>query len=271
MFRYRPIALNQNTCKQFNLLDFIKFAKRFDAVELDFKKIKEFLSKNFQLKILVELLEIYNTKIASLYPLENFSLSSDREFKTTILNNFKLLLDYSNKLESNLIIVNPSVLDPSIDITSIPKWRIINRTRTRLQDISKRAYKEDINIGFEFSTLKGSSISTLNEAKEILKPMENQENLGYIIDTFHLGQLDLDFNEIKDILKFIYLIKLADFNEDSLESLKRLFPGQGIFDFNKFYRFLEKMGYNRTYSIELSQYQCSEKLLEKFTTIFKSV
>ena len=271
MFRFRPIALNQNTCKQLNLLDFIKFAKNFDAVELDFKKIKELLSKNSKLKDLIEILEIYNIKIASLFPLEDFSLSSDREFKTTIFTNFELMLDYSNKLETDLIIVNPSFLDPSIDIRSIPKWRIINRTSTRLQDISKRAYKEDINIGFEFSTLKGSSISTLNDAKELLKPLENQENLGYIIDTFHIGILNLDFNEIKEITNLIFLIKLADFNEDSSENLKRLFPGQGNFDFKKFYRFLEKLGYSKTYSIELSQYQCSEKLLEKFTTIFKKV
>ena len=271
MFRFRPIALNQNTCKQLNLLDFIKFAKIFDEVELDFKKIKELLSKNSHLNDLIELLDIYNIKIASIYPLEDFSLCSDRDYKTTILKNFELMLDYSIKLESNLIVVNPSFLDPSIDINSIPKWRIINRTIKRLQYISKRAYKEDINIGFEFSTLKSSSISTLNESKEVLKPLEHEENLGYIIDTFQIGILKLDFNEIKEIINLVYLIKLADCNDDAPENQKRLFPGQGIFDFNKFYRFLEKLAYNKTFSIELSQYQCSETLLEKFSAIFKKV
>ncbi|TFG29584.1 MAG: sugar phosphate isomerase/epimerase, partial [Promethearchaeota archaeon] len=253
------------------LLDFIKFAKLFDEVDLDFKKIKKLLSKNSQLNDLIEILDIYDTKIASIYPLEDFSLCSDRDYKTTILKNFQLMLEYSIKLESNLIVVNPSILNTSIDINSIPKWRIINRTTKRLQEISKRAYKEDINVGFEFSTQKGSSITTLKEAKEVLKPLESQENLGYIIDTFHIGILKLDFNEIKEILNFIYLIKLADFNDNSPENQKRLFPGQGSFDFNKFYRFLEKLSYNKTFSIELSQYKCSETLLEKFSAIFKKV
>ena len=193
MFQYRPIALNQNTCKQFKLLDFIKFAKIFDEVEIHFEKIKELLSKNSQLNDLIEILDIYNIKIASIYPLEDFSLCSDRDYKTTILKKFELMLEYSIKLESSLIVVSPSFLDPPIDINSIPKWRIINRTTKRLQDISKRAYKEDIKVGFQFSTLKGSSISTLKEAKEVLKSLESQENLGYIIDTFHIGILKLDF------------------------------------------------------------------------------
>jgi len=62
---------------------------------------------------------------------------------------------------------------------------------------------------------------------------------------------------------------LADFNENSGEDLERLFPGEGDFSFRVFYRFLEKLGYRKTFSIELSNNECSDKLLEKFSTIFK--
>lgn len=266
MFKFRPIALNQNTCANLNLFKFIKFAKKFDGVEFDTEKIKKTLSKNYNLKDIFETLEIYDTKVESIYPLSDFSLCSERDFKTKVLKNFKQMIHYCDKLESDLIIATPSLIDLSTDATSIPKWRIVNRTRSRLEDISKRAYKEDINIGFEFSLLDSSSVSNLHEAKEILKPLESQENLGYVIDTFYLK---VNFNEINDIRELISLIRLADFNENSGEDLERLFPGEGDFNFRVFYRFLEKLGYRKAFSIELSNNECSEKLLEKFSTIFK--
>lgn len=270
MFEFRPIALNQNTCKELNIIDFIKYAKNFDQVELNFKKVKEFTSKNGNLKDIIETLEIHNTKIASLFPLEDFSLCSDKDFKKSVLKKFEIMVNYSYKLESNLIIATPSYFDSLIEAERIPKWRIINRTRKRLEVVSKMAFKEDINIALEFSILKGSSISNLEDAKETLKPLEeSQENLGFIIDSFHLGVSNLDFNEINDIKDIIFLIKLADFNDKSIESFKRLFPYDGNFDFKSFYRFLKKLGYKKAYSIELSQNKCSERLLEKFSTIFK--
>lgn len=269
MFKFRPIALNQNTCANLDLFKFIKFAKKFDGVEFDAEKIRKTLSKNYNLKDIFETLEIYDTKVESIYPLSDFSLCSERDFKTKVLNNFKQMIHYCDKLESGLIIATPSLIDFSTEATSIPKWRILNRTRKRLEDISKRAYREDINIAFEFLISDGSSISNLRDAKEVLKPLESLENLGYVVDTFYLAKFNRDFNEIKDIRTLISLIRLADFNENSGEDLERLFPGEGDFSFRVFYRFLEKLGYRKTFSIELSNNECSDKLLEKFSTIFK--
>ncbi|MFX1337169.1 MAG: sugar phosphate isomerase/epimerase family protein [Promethearchaeota archaeon] len=269
MFKFRPIVLNQNTCINLDLFQFIKFAKNFDGVELNIDKIRKTLSKNSNIKDFFEILEVYGTKVESIYPLADFSLCTDRDFKTKVLSNLSKMVNYCEKLESNLIIATPSLLTDSKEATSIPKWRIFNRTRKRLEDLSKRASKEDINIGFEFINSDYSSVSTLYEAKEILKPLESQENLGYIIDTFYFAKFDVNFEAISDIRKLIYLIKLADFNKDLAEKEKRLFPSEGNFNFDKFHRFLEKLGYHRAYSIELSHNGCSEKLLEKFSTIFK--
>jgi len=269
MFRFRPIALNQNTCTNLDLIQFIKFAKNFNGVELDYEKIKKALSKNYNLKGIFEILEVYRTKVESIYPLSDFSLCSEREYKTKVLPNFNQMINYCDKLECNLMIATPSLLKDSKETISIPKWRIFNKTRKRLEDLSKRASKEDINIGFEFPISDYSSVSNLYDAKEVLKPLESQENLGYIIDTFYFAKFDVNFDEISDIRKLIYLIKLADFNEDLVENENRLFPGEGNFNFDKFYRYLEKIGYHRIFSIELSKNGCSEKLLEKFSIIFK--
>ena len=269
MLKFRPIALNQNTCPDLDTFQFIKFAKKFDGVELNVNKIRNLVSNKHHLNDVTEVLEIYSTKVVSIYPLSDFSLCSAREYKTVILNNFSQMVKYCYKLETDLIITTPSLLEPTNGMPLIPKRRIINRTIKNLKDISKRAYKEDINIAFEFLLVDHSSISNLDDAKKIVKSLEGQENLGYIIDTFYLAQFDVDFNEIIDIKDSIYLIRLADFDQNSLEDANRLFPGEGNFNFTAFHRFLEKLGYHNPFSIELSDNECSEKLLEKISTRFK--
>ena len=270
MLKFKPIALNQNTCTKLDTFQFIKFAKKFDGVELNTKDIRKTVSKNYTLKDIVEALEIYSTKVESIYPLSDFSLCSERDFKTKILKTFSQMIKYCDKLESDLIIVTPSLLEPSSNgVPPIPKWRIINRTIKTLKELSKRAYKEDIALGFEFLLVEHSSISTLQDAKTVLNSIEGQENLGYILDTFYFAKYDIDLNMIKDIKDLIFLIRLADFDEKLSENIKKLFPGEGNFNFNTFHRYLEKLGYHKPFSIALSDHECSEKLLEKISTKFK--
>ncbi len=272
------LSLNQNSCKGLNLFEFVKFSKNFEGVELDFKKIKNTIIVGNKLKDIAEILEIYNLKVVSIFRLKNFSLCSDRDYKTKVLQKLKIIFQYCDKLDSNLVIANPSFLNQSAEIHDIPKWRVINRTRKRLIDISKRAYQEDINIGFEF--LNNSSIPTLDDAKEILKPLESEENIGYIIDTFHFAKSRANLNQLKDIRDLIYLIQLGDLiydqttQTDEIESNNnqvRLFPGEGDFDFVKFLRFIKKIRVNKPYSIELSKGKCSENFYKKFFRNFKNV
>jgi len=268
------LALNQKSCKSLPLLQFIKFAKNFNGVELNFKNIKTAISRGVNLKDISEDLEIYDLNVSSIFRLKDFSLCSDQIYKIKVLRNLKLIFDYCYKLETPLIITNPSVL-------SIPseKWRIINRTIKRLKDISKKADEQDLKVGFEFLNLPDSSISTLDEAKEVVKPLESYENLGYVIDTFHFAKSNADFSQLSDIKDFIFLIQLSDLKyeksdqDDYLVSLKnsdRLFPGEGNFDFKSFFKYTEKIGYHSPFSIEVSNNGCSEKLYKKFIRIFKN-
>lgn len=250
------LALNQNSCKYLSLLEFIKFSRDFEGVELNFKKIKRSLSKNLKLKDILETLEIYNLRVFSIFHLKNFSLCSEKEYKTKVLNNLMQMFNLCYKLESNLIIVNPSILELSSEDNIIPKWRIINRTIKRLEDLSKKAYDEDINIGFEFL----GSIPTLNDAMEVLEPIESQENLGYIINTRYIS--DSDYNQLKKIKDFIFLIKLSDLKYDEKD----------ITDISKdFIKFTQKIGYSKVYSIELSEEKCLDNLYKKFNKKFKNI
>ena len=138
--------------------------------------------------------------------------------------------------------------------------------------MAKIADSEDIKIGLEF--LSESSISTLDEAIEVLKPLESIENLGYIIDAFHIAKSESDYSRLKDINDLIFLIQLSDIkheSESSSDSFIRVFPGEGDFEFREFLKFTKKIRYRGVYSIELAKEECLDniyqKFLRKFTTI----
>ncbi len=268
------LALNQNTCKNHALIQFLKLSKKIKSVELNFNSIRKTLTNNINIKTISEILETRDISISSIFALKDFSLCSDWDYKTKILLKFNQMINYCYKLESNLLIVNPSFLENKTDLNEIPQWRIVNRTIKRLKDLSKKANEYDIKIGFEF--LSDSSISTLSNAKEVVGSLESLENLGYIIDTFHFIKSMAEREQLKDIKRFIFLIQLADLKYDSLEKLSllkdsnRVFPGEGNFDMKKFLFYLNKIGYNKLYSIELSKNECNDYFFYKFSKYLKT-
>ena len=138
---------------------------------------------------------------------------------------------------------------------------------------AQKANNEDINIGFEF--LSDSSISTLNDAIEVLETFESQENLGYIIDLFHVKKSGSDYNQLKNIKDHIFLIQLSDLKYDkenitdiSKSLIERVYPGEGNFELKDFIKFTQKIGYGKTYSLELSKEECSENLYKKLHIYF---
>ncbi|MFX0072753.1 MAG: sugar phosphate isomerase/epimerase family protein, partial [Candidatus Hermodarchaeota archaeon] len=247
MYRFKPIALNQNTCEKLDILKFIKFAYKckFDGIELRFEKIKSALSEKVEIRDILDVLERYNLKVNSICPLEDFSLSSDSVYKSKVLKIFEQMISYCNKLGTNLVVVQPSFIEKSTDGNSIPKWRIIKRTANKLEDLCKKAYREDVNIGFEFIVDDLCSISNLSDAKEVVKSLEHQENLGYIIETLYFAMFNVDFNQLYDIKDFLYLIKLTDYLEHSESNPKRILPSEGNFNFSQFYNYLRKIKYNK--------------------------
>ena len=263
------LALNQNSCKNQKFFEFIKYAKDFKCVELNFREIKNFLSETIKLRNILENLEIYNLKVESIFSLKDISLSSERKYKTKILNRLKQMFKFCDGLESNLIVVNPSKLERYPNSNTIPKWRIANRTRKRLESMAKIANSEDIKIGLEF--LSDSSISTLNEAIKVVEPLESIENLGFVIDSFHIAKSESDYSRLRDINDLIFLIQLSDIKHETSDSIIRVFPGEGDFEFREFLKFTQKIRYSGVYSIELAKEECLENLYQKFLRKFTTI
>jgi len=260
-------ALNQNTCSELNLLDFITFSKEFNGIEINFEKLKEIISNKTNIQDVLELLDVYNLQALSIFGLDHFSLCSERDFKLNILPKMRLMMDYLYKLESDLLIVNPSFFDEPLDQITIPKRRVINRTQKRLHYISKIAFKNDINIGFEFLNSPESSISTFSDAKLVIEALEGVENVGYVIDLFHLYKSNENYKALSEIKDNLFLIQLCDIKnfdkneEDSNIDFDRIIPGQGEIDFKQLFDFFRKIRYRNMYSIELSLENCKENIL----------
>ena len=271
------ISLNQNTCQDLKLFDFIAQAKRFDGIELEFKRIKDALREKRTLKDVFELSEMYDTEITSLFSLQDFSLCSEREYKIRILPTFSQMVEYCTKLECDLIIVTPSLLNAFSDENAIPQWRIVNRTTKRLEDLSKKAKKSDVRIGFEYLPSIDCSIATLNDAKEVLNLLESRENVGYIIDTFSLAKNDIDFDQLRDIKELIWLVQLSDIKYESIDELPeidesdRIFPGNGVFNWKEFIFLLQKLRYKGKYSLELLKKECPKKAHEKIYSLVDGI
>jgi len=261
-------SLNQNSCYNLSLIEFMQFAKNFNGVELNFKKIEKALFEGLTLKEILDILVSYRLKTCSIYALKDFSLSSDKDYKEKVMSQFKQMIHYCYTLESDLLIVNPSIIEESTDSIKIPQERIVKRTIKRIEDLSKIADKNDINLGFEF--LYNSSIPTLSMAIEVVGALESRENLGYVIDTFHFVKSKASLSQLKNIAQLIYLIQLSDLKFDSIDQLTSLkdsdrsFPGEGNFNLKSFMDNAIKIGYKNMFSIELSKNESIENLNEKY-------
>ena len=253
------IALNQNTCEGLDLVKFIDYSKDFDGIELDFDKIAEFLSKNNHLSDLLEILGTYSLEIESIFKLDDFILSSEHYFKRTAKKKLEKMINHCYQLESDLIIINPRFLEDPQEVESIERWKIMRKIHDRLKKIAKLAYKSDINLGLEFINSSNSIIQTLKDAKEAMENLEDLENLGYVIDVYHFASNQTDLNQLEDIKDVLFLVQLCDIDQEAKEDPQkeanpdRLFIGEGNYNLKNFINFTQKIGYRRTYSLEIDK------------------
>ena len=263
MIRY---SLNQNTCKKLSFDKFIPLSKDFNGIEFDFEFLKDLRDVGYSLKQLLENLETYDLQVTGIFHLKNFNLCSDGTFKRKIIPTLENMLKFSYELESNLIFLKPSSLEEFDNPQKIPMWRIIRRTKKNLKEISSIAEDYDVQLGLEFQYTRFSSIRTLPQAKKILQPLKYLENVGYIIDLFEFAKSQEKFSQLSDISSLIYLVQLCDLNFTSNQN-HRLPLGMGEYPIRKFVNFLKKIGFRKTYSLELKNYDCSNTLTKLFKNL----
>ncbi|MHA1274446.1 MAG: sugar phosphate isomerase/epimerase family protein [Promethearchaeota archaeon] len=259
----RKISINQESCSDLKIFDFFKKVKKFYGVELNFKNLKKYAISKVKIRDFEEILNTYDLRLTAIYNFEDFSLSSDNYFKKEFLDNFNQALNFCSRIGCELIILTPSILRSSYKES--PKWRIIERTTKRLELLGKIAYKQDIMIGFEYTSSSDSSINNLQDTIEIFISLEGRENLGVVIDTYHFYNANDDFQDVIKIRDNLFLIQLSDVRKKNKENYVRAFPGKGEFDFKNLFRVLSQIYYNGGFSLEFDKHECSYEIFKKFT------
>jgi sugar phosphate isomerase/epimerase len=124
-----------------------------------------------------------------------------------------------------------------------------------LARLAEVAAEEGIRIAYE-SLSWGTWASDYRVGWSIVQEV-NAHNLGVMLDSSHIGALDLPFDAIADIdPDKIYLAEIADLPRMRMDIAEmsryyRLFPGEGLLDLEAYIRRLEEIGYAGYYSLEV--------------------
>lgn len=242
-------CINQSTIMQCTTEEFIEVCAKvgFNYIELREPKIKEvLLYKSF--KEVINLLNEYGLKIASLNSFENFSLIPN-ENSGLFYKQAEWFIELCKLIECDILIAVPSK-----KIENIPFNKIKEKTINSLKELSKITKNYDIRIAFEPIGFPEYSIQKLKDAIEIIKKIDD-ENVGLTIDTAHFYLSGSTLNEVDNIpINKIFMVHISDlpnlpFNE--IRDEHRVLPGEGILNLNLFLKKLKEKEYKEYVSIEL--------------------
>lgn len=238
-------ALNEATLLPLDVAEFAKIAGEagFQGVEFRIEKVED-REKAGELR---GILQRYGLRAVSLNALEDFSLCSPAKFRRMVRRAELLFDEICGTLDCDLVVAVPSPLPPKH-----PSRDTINRmTSERLRVLAKSAEEHNIRIGFEFLGFQTCSINRLADAWRLVRELD-LENLGLVIDTFHLhlsGELLKPLPPQKIFL--VHVNDVPSLRRDKLEDKHRILPGTGTMPLREFLGGLMRTGYRGFLSVEL--------------------
>ncbi|MEM2282669.1 MAG: sugar phosphate isomerase/epimerase family protein [Candidatus Hadarchaeales archaeon] len=238
-------ALNEATLLPLDAAEFAKIAGEagFQGVEFRIEKV-ESREKAGELR---GILQRYGLRAVSLNALEDFSLCSPAKFRRMVRRTELLFDEICGTLDCDLVVAVPSFLPQAPS----SKDTIKRMTSERLRVLAEMAREHGIRIGFEFLGFRTCSINRLADAWRLVREL-NLENLGLVIDTFHLHLS----GELLEPLppQRIFLVHVNDaprLERNKLEDKHRVLPGAGTLPLKEFLGGLMRTGYRGFLSVEL--------------------
>jgi len=245
------LGLNEATLLPLDALTFAEVAATagFEGVEFRIERTEECLRRG-KLEDLAGVLRSRKLSAVSLNALEDFSLVSAQRFGRMLEKVEFLFSKVCGEIGCDLLVAVPSLLR-----TGKAQALVIEKTRKRLEELSRVAGEYGGRIGFEFLGFRECSVNTLEKAWEIVGGL-NLENLGLVIDTFHFYLSDSAPETLARIPgRSIFLIHVNDappLPKNGLKDAHRVFPGRGgVIPLGSFLRALRETGYDGYLSVEL--------------------
>ncbi|MGA7534746.1 MAG: TIM barrel protein [Pseudolabrys sp.] len=121
--------------------------------------------------------------------------------------------------------------------------------------LGERAARRGMRVGYE-ALAWGRQIFDYRDAWEVVR-RANRDNVGLLLDTFHIQSRNIDLNPIRTIPRDrIFLVQIADAPRLQMDYLSwsrhwRCLPGQGEFDLAGFMDALVATGYDGYLSLEI--------------------
>lgn len=166
-----------------------------------------------------------------------------------LLNEFKQMLEYADKLQVPYIVVVPLVTKDKILKKDIKASSV-----DVLKELAGLAEPYGIKLALEFVGHPECTINTFEQAYDIVQTVDNS-NVGLVLDCFHFHAMGSNIEALKqaDISKvfILHMDDTEDFPIGNLEDEDRVWPGHGAIDLEGILSVLKEKGFDGPVTVEL--------------------
>lgn len=245
------LGFNQaTTLENSNLATDLDICERqgYDYIEIrTMDKLPEYLEQH-SLEDLSNYFKENHIKPLALNALVYFNNRSKDDYNQ-LLNEFKQMLEYADKLQVPYIVVVPLVTKDKILKKDIKASSV-----EVLNELAGLAEPYGIKLALEFVGHPECTINTFEQAYDIVQTVDNS-NVGLVLDCFHFHAMNSSIEAFKqaDISKIfiLHMDDTEDFPIGSLVDEDRVWPGHGVIDLEGILSVLKEKGFDGPVTVEL--------------------
>ncbi|MFP7255350.1 sugar phosphate isomerase/epimerase [Terribacillus goriensis] len=220
----------------------------YDYIEIrTMDKLPEYLEQH-SLEDLSNYFKENHIKPLALNALVYFNNRSKDDYNQ-LLNEFKQMLEYADKLQVPYIVVVPLVTKDKILKKDIKASSV-----EVLNELAGLAEPYGIKLALEFVGHPECTINTFEQAYDIVQTV-GSSNVGLVLDCFHFHAMNSSIEALKqaDISKIfiLHMDDTEDFPIGSLVDEDRVWPGHGVIDLKGILSVLKEKGYEGPATVEL--------------------
>jgi 4-hydroxyphenylpyruvate dioxygenase len=196
-------------------------------------------------KELNTLIKDFDLSLASYFPLRDFE-GMPKANKDYTFDKAKAYLETAKELGSKMVMIcSNTSQESSLDESQIT---------SDLNELAEIAKKLELKLAYE-PLAWGRHVNHYNHAIKLIQDADN-ENLGIVLDSFHILSQKNNISHIKQIPKDkIFLVQISDAPFLNLDYLswsrsQRILPGYGDFNLKEFVKVVKSTGFNEYFSLE---------------------
>jgi 2-keto-myo-inositol isomerase len=219
----------------------------YELIEIRLDKLKEYLQTH-TMEDLVSFFHNSRLKPYAFNSLEYITFRDDAGYRQ-IKQDLQFLCEVGERIDCKKIVVVPT-----FDVKDHTREQIKEETVRVLHELAEMAEPYGVSLAFEFIGDPNCTVNTFGQAYEIIQEV-NRSNVGMVLDCFHFHAMGSSLEDLKKADPTKILIFHIDDAEDlpigMLKDHHRVWPGDGVIDFDALLTSLKEIGYKEMASVEL--------------------